>query len=136
MLRRMDEGSSTVDPLAQLAAWLEEAGSASPRPDAMTLATADAEGRPSARQVLLKGLDQRGLVFFTNRTSRKARELAQNPRAAVVFHWYEQGRQVRVEGDVAEVNAEESDMYWRLRPRESQAAGWASPQSETDRKPC
>ncbi len=102
----------------------------------MMLATADAEGRPSARQVLLKGLDERGLVFFTNRTSRKARELAQNPRAAVVFHWYEQGRQVRVEGDVAEVNAEESDVYWRLRPRESQAAGLGITPVGNHREPC
>lgn len=126
----MDEGDLATDPLAQLAVWLEEAGSASPRPDAMTLATAGADGRPSARQVLLRGLDERGLVFFTNRSSRKARELAQNPRAALVFHWYEQGRQVRVEGNVAEVDAGESEAYWSTRPRGSQVAAWASPQSE------
>ena len=126
----MHEDDLSPDPLALLAAWLEEAKSVLPRPDAMTLATADAAGRPSARQVLLSGLDDRGLVFFTNRTSRKGRELAENPRAALVFHWYEQGRQVRVEGDVAEVDAGESEDYWRTRPRGSQVAAWASPQSE------
>ena len=126
----MDEHDLSADPLAQLAAWLQEAGSTSPLADAMTLATADADGRPSARQVLLRGVDERGLVFFTNRTSRKARELAHNPRAALVFHWYEQGRQVRVEGDVVEVDAGESEAYWKTRPRGSQVAAWASPQSE------
>lgn len=132
----MDEGDLSADPLDQLAAWLEEAKSASPRPDAMTLATAGAGGRPSARQVLLRGLDERGLVFFTNRTSRKARDLAQNPHAALVFHWYEQGRQVRVEGEVAEVDAGESEAYWRTRPRESKVAAWASPQSEPIANRC
>lgn len=126
----MDGDDLNTDPLAQLATWLEEAGHASPRPDAMTLATVGADGRPSARQVLLRGIDERGLTFFTNRTSRKARELAQNRQAALVFHWYEQGRQVRVEGEVAEVDASESDEYWKTRPRGSQVAAWASPQSE------
>lgn len=130
MLRSMDEVDLAVDPLSQLAAWLEEAVGESPRPDAMTLATADAEGRPSARQVLLRGLDDRGLVFFTNHGSRKARELAANPRAALVFHWYEQGRQVRVEGAVTRVDEAESEAYWTTRPRESQVAAWASPQSD------
>lgn len=119
------------DPIAQLQGWLREAERASPQPDAMTLATADASGRPSARQVLLRGLDARGLVFFTNRTSRKATELAENPRAALVLHWYELGRQVRVEGDVEEVDEAESISYWRTRPRGSQIAAWASPQSQT-----
>lgn len=126
----MDEDDRSADPVAQLARWLQEAESATSRPDAMTLATADSKGRPSARQVLLKGLDEGGLVFFTNRTSRKARELAQNPRAALVFHWSEQGRQVRVEGSVTEVDIAESQAYWRTRPRDSQVAAWASPQSE------
>ena len=95
----MDEADLSDDPLEQLAAWLDRSRTAtSPRADAMTLATADANGRPSARQVLLRGLDARGLVFFTNHGSKKARELAENPRAAIVFHWYAQGRQVRVEG--------------------------------------
>jgi pyridoxamine 5'-phosphate oxidase len=96
----------------------------------MTLATADAHGRPSARQVLLRGLDARGLVFFTNRASRKGGELAQNPHAALVFHWWELGRQVRVEGRVEKVSDEESEAYWRTRPRASQLAAWASPQSQ------
>ena len=126
----MDEDGLAGDPLIQLAAWLEDARSACAQPDAMTLATAGADGRPSARQVLLRGLDERGLVFYTNRSSRKARELADNPRAALVFHWYEQGRQVRVEGGVTEVSSGESETYWRSRPRESQIAAWASPQSE------
>ena len=96
----------------------------------MTLATADAGGRPSARVVLLRGVDDRGLAFFTNRTSRKANELHRNPRAAVVLHWWELGRQVRVEGEVVEVDREESTAYWSSRPRPSQIAGWASPQSQ------
>jgi pyridoxamine 5'-phosphate oxidase len=130
MLRRVDEHELGEDPVDQLAAWLAEARSACPQPDAMTLATADAHGRPSARQVLLRGLDARGLVFFTNRASRKGGELAQNPHAALVFHWWELGRQVRVEGRVEKVSDEESEAYWRTRPRASQLAAWASPQSQ------
>jgi pyridoxamine 5'-phosphate oxidase len=126
----MDEHELADDPIVQLAAWLEEARSACPQPDAMTLATADARGRPSARQVLLRGLDERGLVFFTNRTSRKAAELAENPYAALVFHWWELGRQVRVEGRVAPVAEAESQAYWGTRPRPSRLAAWASPQSQ------
>ena len=97
----------------------------------MTLATATAEGRPSARVVLLHGLDERGFVFFTDRRSRKGEELLENPRAALVFHWYELGRQVRVEGRVTEVDAAESEAYWSTRPRGSRLAAWASPQSQT-----
>ncbi len=93
----------------------------SPRADAMTLATARG-GNPSARVVLLRGVDERGFVFFTNRESRKGAELRENPRAALVFHWYELGRQVRVEGRV--------ETYWSTRPRESRLAAWASPQSQ------
>lgn len=130
MLGQMDESELGPDPIDQLAAWLAEAEAASPRADAMTLATADIDGRPSARQVLLRGLDSRGLAFFTNRTSRKAEELAQNPRAALLFHWYELGRQARVEGPVEEVEGEESEAYWSSRPRGSQVAAWASPQSK------
>lgn len=125
----MDERAVAEDPIAEIATWLREAESVSAGADAMTLATADASGRPSARQVLLRGLDDRGLVFFTNRTSRKAEELAQNPRAALVLHWYELGRQVRVEGVVEEVSEDESEAYWATRPRASQIAAWASPQS-------
>ena len=126
----MDEHDLDDDPIAQLQAWLAEARDSVPQPDAMTLATADEEGRPSARVVLLRGIDERGLAFFTNLTSRKADELRQNPRAAVVLHWWELGRQVRVEGAVVEVSDEESTAYWKRRPRASQIAGWASPQSQ------
>jgi pyridoxamine 5'-phosphate oxidase len=127
----MNEESLATDPLAQLLAWLDEARESVPQADAMTLATADASGRPSARIVLLRGIDERGLAFFTNLTSRKANELRQNPRAAVVLHWWELGRQVRVEGAVVEVSDEESTAYWKRRPRASQIAGWASPQSQS-----
>jgi pyridoxamine 5'-phosphate oxidase len=126
----VDERDLLDDPIEQLQEWLREAESASPQANAMTLATADRRGRPSARQVLLRGIDPRGLVFFTNRTSRKASELAENPRAALVLHWYELGRQVRVEGAVEEVDEGESEAYWRTRPRGSQIAAWASPQSQ------
>jgi pyridoxamine 5'-phosphate oxidase len=95
----------------------------------MTLATASRNGRPSARQVLLRTIDERGLVFFTNLTSRKAAELAENPYAALVFHWYGLGRQARVEGSVERVDPETSEEYWRTRPRGSRIAAWASPQS-------
>jgi len=127
----MDEHDLEPDPIVMLRAWLADAAGASPHPDSMTLATADGNGRPSARVVLLRGLDDRGLVFFTNRTSRKAEELRRNPFAALVFHWWELGRQVRVEGPVEEVGSDESESYWHTRPRASQVAAWASPQSQT-----
>ena len=112
-----------------LEGWLEEARAVVGEPHVMTLATATPEGRPSARVVLLRGLDARGLTFFTNRDSRKGDELSANPHAAVVMHWWELGRQVRVEGDVEEIEPEESAAYWATRPRASQLAAWASPQS-------
>jgi len=130
MLLPVDESELDADPIVQLRAWLNDAARVVPLAEATTLATATADGRPSARQVLVRGLDERGLVFFTNRRSRKAVELAENPRAALLFHWYELGRQVRVEGAVESVAAEEDDAYWRTRPRASQVAAWASPQSE------
>jgi pyridoxamine 5'-phosphate oxidase len=126
----MDLAELDPDPIVQLRAWLDQASAASPQPDAMVVATSTPDGRPSARVVLLRGLDERGLVFFTNRESRKGRELAGNPRAAAVFHWWELGRQVRVEGTVEEVAVEESEEYWRTRPRGSRVAAWASPQSQ------
>jgi pyridoxamine 5'-phosphate oxidase len=126
----MDEGDLAEDPLQQLRRWLDEARAAAPQPDAMTLATADPDGRPSARVVLLRWLDAEGITFFTNRTSRKAEELSRNPVAALVFHWWELGRQVRVEGTVEETTPEESHEYWVSRPRGSQLAAWASPQSQ------
>ena len=126
----VDEQDLDDDAIAQLEAWLVEAREAVPHADSMTLATADRDGRPSARVVLLRGVDAGGLVFFTNRTSRKGRELAENPRAAAVFHWWELGRQVRVEGTVVEVTEADSTAYWNSRPRASRIAGWASPQSQ------
>jgi pyridoxamine 5'-phosphate oxidase len=118
------------DPIAALRAWLADAAEASPQPDAMAVATSTPDGRPSARVVLLRGIDERGLVFFTNLGSRKGEELAENPRAAAVLHWWELGRQVRVEGAVEEVERDESAVYWATRPRASRVAAWASPQSE------
>jgi pyridoxamine 5'-phosphate oxidase len=118
------------DPIAALQAWLEDARAALSEPQAMTLATATADGRPSARVVLLRALDERGLTFFSNRTSRKGDELRSNPRAAAVIHWWELGRQARVEGTVEELSLEESAAYWESRPRGSQIAAWASPQSQ------
>lgn len=120
---------TTDDPIPLLERWLEEARGVVSEPGVMTLATATVDGKPSARVVLLRGLDQRGLVFFTNRTSRKGEELRSNPRAAAVLHWWELGRQVRVEGAVEQVPQEESAAYWATRPRGSRIAAWASPQS-------
>ena len=117
------------DPIAVAQAWLDEARNVVGEPQTMTLATATRDGKPSARVVLLRGLDDRGLVFFTNRESRKGQELRRNPRAAVVLHWWELGRQLRVEGVVEEVSEEESAAYWKTRPRGSQVASWASRQS-------
>lgn len=99
-------------------------------PAAVTLATADAEGRPSARTVLLKGVDERGFVFYTNSRSRKGRELRENPRAALVFFWQTVFEQVQVEGSIAFVSDEEADAYWATRRRESRIGAWASAQSE------
>jgi pyridoxamine 5'-phosphate oxidase len=119
------------DPIAQLQQWLDEAIAAGlPEPTAMTVATASPDGVPSARMVLLRGLDERGLAFFTNRQSAKGRELAANPRAAAVLHWQPLGHQVRVTGPVEQVSDEESDAYFAGRPRGSQLAAWASSQSE------
>jgi len=117
-------------PLQQLASWLEDAQAAAlTQPDAMTLATASADGVPSARMVLLRGLDDRGAVFYTNAASRKGRELLENPRAALVFHWEPLGRQVRLEGHVERVDDEESDAYFASRPLPSRLGAWASDQS-------
>jgi pyridoxamine 5'-phosphate oxidase len=116
------------DPLAQFAAWFREAGV--PVPEAMALATATPDGRPSARMVLLKGFDARGFVFFTSYESRKGRELDANPHAALLFNWHEPGRQVRIEGAVSRVPAEESDAYFRSRPLRSRLSAVASNQSE------
>jgi pyridoxamine 5'-phosphate oxidase len=120
-----------LDPLAVFREWFEEARAAGVEvPEAMTLATADAEGRPSARMVLLKSAGEKGFTFFTGYESRKGRELTENPRGALVFYWRELGRQVRVEGSVRKLPAEELDAYWQTRPLRSRAAAAASRQSE------
>jgi pyridoxamine 5'-phosphate oxidase len=127
----LDESHVDADPLVQFARWFEEALNAKlPEPNAMTLATAGSDGRPSARIVLLKGFDARGFVFFTNYASRKGCELAARPHAALLFHWVELERQVRIEGPVGKVEANESDTYYATRPRASQLGAWASPQSD------
>lgn len=118
------------DPIVQFGKWLEEAlAEGLMLPNTMTLATATPEGRPSARMVLLKGFDHEGFVFFTNYESRKARELSANPYAALVFYWARLERQVRVEGRVERVSAEDSDEYFASRPLESRLGAWASQQS-------
>jgi pyridoxamine 5'-phosphate oxidase len=119
------------DPFRQLATWLEEAAETRMRaPEAMALATATRDGRPSVRMVLLKGFDERGFVFYTGYASRKGRELAGNRRAALLFHWDALGRQVRIEGEVVRVPSEESDAYFASRPRGSRLSAIASPQSD------
>ncbi|MGH2528234.1 MAG: pyridoxamine 5'-phosphate oxidase [Actinomycetota bacterium] len=119
------------DPIAQFRIWLEEARAAGiVFPETMALATADAGGRPSVRHVLLRGLDERGFVFYTNHESRKGRELAGNPRAALAFYWRELERQVCVTGTVERTTREESEAYFRTRPREARLGAWASRQSE------
>jgi pyridoxamine 5'-phosphate oxidase len=130
-LRGLNEADMAPDPIAQLQIWFDQALAAGvPEPNAMVLATAAPDGRPSARVVLLKGVDARGFAFFTNYHSRKGRELSANPVAALTFFWPELERQVRVEGAVAAVTADESDDYFRTRPPDSQLGAWASPQSE------
>jgi len=119
------------DPIKQFGVWLAQAGEAGlAEPNAMVLATADADGHPSARTVLLKGLDERGFVFYTNQQSRKADDLATNPYCALVFPWHAMERQVRVEGTATKLSAEEVDAYFATRPRESQLGAWASQQSQ------
>jgi pyridoxamine 5'-phosphate oxidase len=125
----VDESDLAADPLEQLRRWHDDARSAVPHADAMTLATVAADGRPSARVVLARWIDHRGVTFFTNRSSRKGQELRRNAAAAAVFHWWELGRQVRIEGVVEETAESESDEYWASRGRNSQLAAWASPQS-------
>jgi pyridoxamine 5'-phosphate oxidase len=126
----LDEKLVERDPIRQFQLWFDEAVAAKlPMPEAMTLATATAEGRPSARMVLLKQVDDEGFVFFTNYHSAKAAQLESNPYAALVFYWNPLDRQVRVEGKVERTSAEESEQYFQTRPRESQIGAWASPQS-------
>jgi pyridoxamine 5'-phosphate oxidase len=129
--RPLSEADVDADPLRQFNGWLEEARDAGvPLPEAMLLATADGSGRPSARMLLLKSAGAEGFTFFTGYASRKGRELAENPRAAIVVYWHKLGRQVRVEGIVQRLPAEQSDAYFETRPPRSRAAAAASRQSE------
>jgi pyridoxamine 5'-phosphate oxidase len=126
----LDEGDVDRDPVRQFAAWIEQAVKAKvPEPTAMNVATIDARGRPAGRICLLKGFDERGFVFFTNYESRKGRELAVNPVAALTFFWKELERQVRIEGRVEKVSGDESSAYYASRPLGSRIGAWASPQS-------
>ena len=130
-LAELDESASLADPAQQFANWLEQAIAGQlPEPNAMTLATVGADGRPSTRIVLIKAADERGLVWYTNYDSRKGRELALHPNAALQFHWVELERVVRIEGSVEKVPAEESDAYFASRPLDSRIGAWASPQSQ------
>jgi pyridoxamine 5'-phosphate oxidase len=130
-LAELDEAASDADPMRQFSAWLEQAIAAKlPEPNAMTLATVGADGRPSTRIVLVKGYDERGLVWYTNYDSRKGRELGAQPAAALQFHWAELERVVRVEGTVDKVSDAESDAYFASRPLDSRIGAWASPQSQ------
>jgi pyridoxamine 5'-phosphate oxidase len=126
-LRRDD---LAADPLEQFRRWFDEAATVLDMPEAMALATAAPGGSPSVRMVLLKRFDEAGLVFYSHYVSRKGRELEANPRAALLFHWSPLGRQVRVEGSVGRLSAEESDAYFGTRPREAQLGAVASRQSE------
>lgn len=130
-LAALDETRVAPDPLQQFQQWFDEAVRAKAlEPNAMTLATVSAQGRPSTRVVLLKGLDARGLVWYTNYESRKGQELEANPCAALQFFWPELERVVRVEGSVAKLDPAESDAYYRTRPLGSRIGAWASPQSQ------
>jgi pyridoxamine 5'-phosphate oxidase len=127
----IDEKTIDPDPIKQFRSWFEDAKAAGlSLPESMTLCTSTPEGTPSGRVVLLKEVDEEGFVFFTNYRSAKARDLDSNPQAALVFYWVQLDRQVRVEGTVQRTSAEESQEYFKTRPRESQIGAWASPQSE------
>ena len=128
----LDEKSAAADPFKQFERWFNAARAAGLHlPNALILATANAQGIPSARAVLLKGYDQGGFVFYTNYASRKGREIAANPNACLLFSWVDLERQIRIEGPVRKVSASESDEYFASRPLGSRLGAWASPQSET-----
>jgi pyridoxamine 5'-phosphate oxidase len=130
-LGSLDRTDVDPDPIRQFHKWFTQALEAKlPEPNTMTLATVDERGRPSARIVLIKGVDERGFVFFTNYESRKGRELAANPAASLLFYWIELERQVRIEGTVVKTSADESDTYFASRPLESRIGAWASEQSQ------
>ena len=130
-LAELDESASDADPMQQFESWLEQAIAGKlPEPNAMTLATVGADGRPSTRIVLVKGFDASGIVWFTNYDSRKGQELSLHPFAALQFHWVELERVVRIEGPVTKVSDAESDAYFDSRPLDSRIGAWASPQSQ------
>ena len=127
----LDEAVAALQPLRQFESWLQQAIEAHlPEPNAMTLATVGSDGRPSTRVVLIKGVDERGLCWYTNFNSRKGQELAANPVAALQFHWVELERVVRIEGRVERVADAEADAYFASRPLDSRIGAWASPQSQ------
>ncbi len=126
----LDEAEAANEPLRQFEAWFTQAQRAVAEPSAMTLATVGPDGRPSTRIVLAKQVDDAGVVWFTNYQSRKGRDLATHPYAALQFHWVDLERVVRIEGPVVKVSAEESDEYFKVRPIDSRLGAWASPQSE------
>jgi pyridoxamine 5'-phosphate oxidase len=129
-LGSLDTADVDPDPIRQFQTWFAQALDAKlPEPNAMTVATVDAQGHPAARILLIKGVDERGFVFFTNYESRKGRELSANPHAALLFHWVELERQVRIEGKVEHTSDEESDAYYHSRPLGSRIGAWASAQS-------
>jgi pyridoxamine 5'-phosphate oxidase len=130
MMDELRESDVSADATAQVTRWLTEAEAAHvPAFDAMVVATADRSGQPDARVVLLRGFDEHGFRFYTNYLSAKGKQLEENPRAALVLHWPEQGRQIRARGAVTRLNPEDSVAYWRNRPRPSQVSAWASRQS-------
>lgn len=127
----LDERTADPNPISLFQRWFQDASREDlPLPDAVTLATTNKDGRPSARMVLVKQIDERGFVFFTNYRSVKARELDSNPFAALVSYWPQLERQVRIEGTTERISAEESDQYFQTRPRDSQIGAIASPQSD------
>lgn len=129
-LKSLEKKDVNADPIVQFDTWWQEAvANKVDEPNAMTLATCNASGRPSARIVLLKGIHNNGFVFYTNYHSRKAHEIVENPFVALVFFWKELERQIRIEGAIKKVSPQESDEYFSVRPRESQLGAWSSPQS-------
>jgi len=130
-LQRLNKTDAHPNPFEQFTLWFDQALAAKlPEPNAMTLATATPDGKPSARMVLLKGYDERGFVFYTNYQSRKGQQLLANPWGAIAFWWTQLERQVRIEGQIEQVSAEESDAYFYSRPQDSQLGAWASEQSQ------
>lgn len=130
-LNGLSEADVDPDPFTQFQTWFDQAVAARvPEPNAMTLATTGPDGSPAARIVLLKGVDERGLMFYTNYESRKAQELIAHPRAALIFYWPDLERQIRIEGGVEKTSAAESDAYFASRPRGSRIGAWVSPQSQ------